>query len=86
MRYSRYDFWQPGGVDGGFGMHLCREPLQRPRGEPGLLAMRIDRRYEPSGLNERIYLCLRQWLHFRFGFDPTLYLACELGENGCEWG
>jgi hypothetical protein len=48
--------------------------------------MRIDRCYEPSGLNERLGLCLRQRLHSRRGFDPTLRLADKLGESGCDFG
>ena len=42
--------------------------------------MRIDRRYEPSGI-ERLGLRLWQRLHARFGFDSPVRVADELGKN-----
>ena len=85
LRVMRIERVEPGGVDGGLGVRLCRKLLPRFNCNPSLHAMRIDRRHEPSGLNERLGLCLRHRLYSRRGFDPTLRLAGELGESGCGW-
>ena len=77
---------QPSGFDGGLGVRLCRELLQRSNCNPSLHAMRIDRCYEPGGLQRGLGLCLRHRIRSRRDFDPTLRLAGELGENGCGWG
>ena len=77
---------QPSGFDGGLGVRLCRKLLQQSNCNSTLQAMRLDRRYEPSRLNERCGLCLRHWIHSQCGFVPTLRFANKLDESRYDWG
>ena len=76
---------QPGGVDGGLGVRLHRELLQRSNCHTSLRAMRLDRRYESSGLHDRHGLRMRHRLYCQRGFDAALRLFGELDERGCWW-
>ena len=77
---------QPSGVNGGLRVRLSRKLLQQSNCNSTLQAMRLDRRYEPSRLNERCGLCLRHWLHSQCGFVPTLRFANKLDESRYDWG